>query len=114
VFYLSDDASDSSAINESAAAVTVPARTLDSLAANLKAARIRVIAGDAQGAEPEVLSGATHTLRMTEFVSLDCGNERRGEATYETCAKILADAGFEILRHHSRKHLMARNRHPVS
>lgn len=74
--------------------ITVTARTIDSLAPG---GPIKLICGDAEGAEPEVLMGATETLERTEYVSLCCSAERNGENTLDDCEELLKAHGFEIL-----------------
>jgi FkbM family methyltransferase len=112
-FNLAADDADSSIIgNGSARAVSVRGCRLDTLVPELGLERIRLIKCDAEGGEPEVLLGARETLQRTEFITLDCGYERSGERTLETCAGILRDGGFEIRRYQEtgRCNLVARNR----
>ncbi|MEJ0097274.1 MAG: hypothetical protein WDM84_04210 [Bauldia sp.] len=109
-FYLATDTADSSAVTPTAHEITIEAKTIDTMAAGLD--HVRAIVGDAEGSEPEALAGATKTLARTDFVSLDCGYERRGERTLETCEGILKAAGFDIIRRQDsrRCNLIARNR----
>lgn len=113
VFNLAADDADSSIIgNGSARTVSVRGCRLDTLVAELGLNRIRLIKCDAEGGEPEVLMGARETLRSTEFITMDCGFERSGERTLETCAGMLRDEGFDVLRYQEtgRCNLVARNR----
>jgi len=107
-FYLSTETADSSAINPSGESITIDAVTLDSVVSERKLDSIRLIAGDAEGAEPEVLLGAKYALTITDFVSLDCSYERRGEQTRDACTELLTSAGFVILNSNSRKHILAK------
>ena len=60
--------------------------------ANEKA--IRAIKMDAEGAEPEVLAGATRLLQGDLHIGIDAGCERQGEDTVEDCLRILESAGL--------------------
>lgn len=93
MLFVASESADSSLINMADKAERIETVTIDSL--NLE--RVRLICGDAEGAEPEVLEGAKDTLRRTDYVSLCCSAERRGERTLEACEALLADAGFEII-----------------
>ena len=70
---------------------------IDTLIKELGLKRIRLIVGDAEGAEPEVLEGARETLAITDYVSVSASAERNGESTGPMCEQILSDAGFEIV-----------------
>ena len=59
---------------------------------------IDLIVGDVEGHEPEVLMGATKTLKRCKYVSLDCGNERNGLDTINDTIKILKLNNFKILK----------------
>jgi FkbM family methyltransferase len=108
-FYQAPETSDTSAINQLGPPLTVDAYRLDTLVATRGIARLRLLVGDAEGAEPEVLEGASETLLRTEYFAMDCGYERRGERTLERCQQILGPLGFETVRV-SRNRLVARNR----
>ena len=75
----------------------VQAITIDALAKERDLERVKLIIGDAEGAEPEVLTGAMETLKRTDFVSVCASAERRGQRTLEACEKILKDASFDII-----------------
>ena len=81
------------------AEITVEARTLDEFAAGEGLGSVHLIKCDAEGAEPEVLAGATDLLQRTTWVTLDCGPERRGEPTIVECSEILRAAGFTVTQH---------------
>lgn len=85
---------DTSAFGNGPLRKLIPARRIDALA---RGRRIRLIVGDAEGAEPEVLAGATDVLRLTDYVSVSGSDERCGERTVDACDAILRDAGFEII-----------------
>lgn len=58
---------------------------------------IRGIKMDAEGAEPEVLAGATRTLECCQLIGIDAGAERIGEKTVNSCVSLLRQAGFQII-----------------
>ena len=59
---------------------------------------IDLIVGDVEGHEPEVLMGATETLKRCKYVSLDCSKERNGLDTINDTIKILELNNFKILK----------------
>lgn len=61
---------------------------------------VRVIKMDAEGAEPEVLMGATKTLVHCERIGIDAGAERMGESTADDCRRILLEAGLRLSPRH--------------
>jgi FkbM family methyltransferase len=99
-FYQKPETADTSAIMSDnladAPTITIPARKLDTIARDIDG-RIRLLVGDAEGGEPEVLEGATETLRRTDFVSVACNPERNGERTIDECTNILKAVGFSVL-----------------
>lgn len=94
-FYQAPENADTSAINVSDAPVQIEARRLDTILADTPG-RIRLLVGDAEGAEPEVLQGATDTLARTDVVAISAGYERNGESTVGAVWTILEAAGFVI------------------
>ncbi len=58
---------------------------------------IKLIKCDAEGAEPEVLRGASQTLRRTEWIAFDVGPERGNDDTYDECLEIVRESGFEVV-----------------
>ena len=60
---------------------------------------IKLLKVEAEGAEPEVLLGATKVLEKTIFVTIDCGFERgkKQESTEVEVVGILEKSGFCIL-----------------
>jgi len=96
-FYSSVAGADSSLIEPEISSDTlrVNAVALDDFTEQKGIDRIFLIKADAEGAEPEVLRGARATLARTSHVSIDCGPERKGERTFDTCQSILTAAGFE-------------------
>ena len=108
-FYQKPNSADTSAVNETAWPMVVAARRLDTVMAGYDG-RIKIIVGDAEGAEPEVLEGATETLKRTAFLSIAVGPERKGEMTYEPCRTIVEQNGFEIIPVANPRFLVARKR----
>lgn len=98
-FYSNVDEADSSGIQPEHFDTIIEQRavTLDSFTELMGIGEIKLIKCDAEGAEPEVLDGARGTLERTRFVAFDCGPERAGQPTFEECATLLKDVGFDIL-----------------
>lgn len=90
---------DTSVINASEKTVEATAIPLDVLtdSFDLRIREPHLIVGDAEGAEPEVLLGATETLKRTRYVSIRVGAERNGKCPGPECREILEQAGFTIL-----------------
>lgn len=97
-FYLNNDSGDSSLIgNEnSKTIIRVQVRTLDEVVDEIldNHELISLIKLEAEGSEPEVLEGATDTLKRTLYVTADLGPERFGETTYSHCRVLLQLHGF--------------------
>lgn len=90
--------------------IRVPAVKLDTFAQAHGLTKIRAFKLEAEGAEPEVLSGARETLPIIDYVAIDAGPERDGESTLTQCAQILQAAGFTMCSfNHRRMHVMFRN-----
>ena len=71
--------------------------------------RIDFLKIDGEGAEPEILQGATETLRRTAKISIDVGPERLGESTRKAVIEILEASGFSIVDHDGNCELIAEN-----
>jgi FkbM family methyltransferase len=95
--YIASDSADTSAFNVSPDLRTVACARIDTMIYERGISRVRLIVGDAEGAEPEVLLGAEKTLKITDYVSLCASAERCGERTLEACEALLAGAGFDII-----------------
>ena len=78
--------------------IKVHAVPLDLLAARGGWGEIALLKCDAEGAEPEVLRGATAVLARTRAVAIDTGPERLGMETHAPVAEILSAAGFRVFR----------------
>lgn len=74
-------------------------RSLDSVAAEIGLDDIAVLKIEAEGAEPEILKGATKALKSTAFVTVDCGFERglNKESTLVPVLNIMSEANFEVV-----------------
>ncbi len=59
-----------------------------------------VLKVEGEGAEPEILEGATGLLPFIDYVTVDCGPERgRQEAhTFVEVNALLVEAGFRLLQ----------------
>lgn len=97
-FYSAPNRADSSifAPSKEAVAIELPARRLDDLVSDAGIEDVALLKCDAEGAEPEVLQGATSVLARTRAVAVDTGPERAGEETGEAVAVVLEDAGFTV------------------
>lgn len=107
-FYIKSDSADTSAVNKVGEPVTLRVKRLDTVAEGVTGP-IKLLIGDAEGAEPEVLSGGIETLRRTEYVAIDAGYERSGSSTFDACSEILRPLGFDILNIDKYGRLLARN-----
>ncbi len=102
-FYSSPETADSSIIEVAGefCRVEVDAVTLDSA---LDASQLSNVQGtvifklEAEGAEPEVLEGATKTLTEVDWVAIDCGYERgpNKEHTVVETNTFMYDQGFRL------------------
>lgn len=81
---------------EAATRIELAARPLDDVIAPYGFARIDFIKCDAEGAEPEVLTGAAATLAITRNIVIDTGPEREGKRTHIEVERILNSHGFSV------------------
>jgi FkbM family methyltransferase len=95
--YLASESADTSVFNVTKDRFTANATRIDTMMRGRSIERVRLIIGDAEGAEPEALEGAAETLKITDYVSIRASAERCGESTLEACEAILARSGFDIL-----------------
>ena len=102
-FHDANDSGDSSIFHTSQAKSSRrrTTTTLDAAIEETAASRgaIRLLKLEAEGAEPEVLAGATETLGRTQFVTADVGPERGPEqkTTLIPVYEHLRDSGFEAV-----------------
>lgn len=112
-FYSSVKGADSSLIRPSIVdgAFTVRAVPLDRFAADQGIGEVHLLKADAEGAEPELLEGASETLARTRYVAIDCGPERMGRETAPEAVAFLAEKGFDArVLEGDRRIVFARNR----
>lgn len=83
--------------NNKSKPMTLEAERLDDIVADrIGDQPVRAFKMDAEGAEPEVLMGATRVLASCKRVGVDAGAERMGESTANDCRRILHEAGFKF------------------
>jgi FkbM family methyltransferase len=86
--------------NEYDDVLEIPAKRLDNLGIDLKSGRRVVLKIEAEGAEPEVLEGASGILSHIDYVTIDCGFERGKERadTFAATNTYLVDHGFRMVK----------------
>jgi FkbM family methyltransferase len=102
-FFLADNKGDSSVIephggySDIAIVSQVPLDELDAITSQREIFLLKI---EAEGFEPEVLKGASETLRKTKYVALDGGRERGPDqlSTIEECTNLLMKAGFQLVQ----------------
>lgn len=100
-FFISESLGDSSVIKPSAGGYVesiVQARPLDDLLSDAGLGRepVGILKVEAEGAEPEVLMGASLTLKRTRWVAIEGGPERNGTSTLPACTNLLVASGFAM------------------
>ena len=96
-FYIDNEGGNSSFVDfGTSESIKVDTKTLDSY--NIKK-NIKLFKIDAEGYEPEVLSGSKNTLKKTNFVSVDFGSERGANQnnTMVDVNNLLLQVGFELI-----------------
>ena len=96
-FYIDNEGGNSSFVDfGTSESIKVDTKTLDSF--NIKK-NIKLFKIDAEGYEPEVLSGSKNTLKKTAFVSVDFGSERGANQnnTMVDVNNLLLQVGFELI-----------------
>jgi FkbM family methyltransferase len=89
---------------------TVSCTTLDAIYKEyLGNKSIFLIKCEAEGLEPEVLTGGAQMLLNTKYVCCDTGPERAGESTFEKANKILTDFNFRFIAGNSIRNLYLNN-----
>ena len=89
---------------------TISCTTLDAIYKEyLGNETIFLIKCEAEGLEPEVLSGGSQMLLNTKYVCCDTGPERAGESTFEKTNKILTDLNFRFIQGNSTRNLYLNN-----
>jgi hypothetical protein len=99
LFYHANETGDSSLLppDLSRPSEVIHVRTLDSLISEFQITEIHILKVEAEGAEPEILEGASNALKISKYVTADLGPERGiGQTrTYQECQVLLVLAGFE-------------------
>lgn len=97
-FYVNDEFASSSFIEppEYTNIINIPAATLSD---QFPTEKIRLLKLEAEGAEPEVLQGASGVLNRIDYISADVGPERgvAEEDTRDFVVNFLSNAGFELI-----------------
>ena len=100
--YSNPESADSSVFEGggSSSRIEVPAVVLDGVVDLAGVSGTVVIKIEAEGAEPEVLEGATKTLSAVDWVTVDCGYERGKQKahTFVETNVLLQDLGFRLQR----------------
>ncbi len=100
-FYSKPQSADSSLVSfdQNSEKFPVEAIPLDEFIEAEKVQSIRILKVEGEGAEPEILQGATKALKCTDYVSVDCGCERGEEqqATVVGVTNILQANGFTLI-----------------
>lgn len=100
-FFNSNDTGDSSIFkpHESVRPIKIQSTTLDKELTELGISQIALIKLEAEGAEPEILLGATETLKVTKFITADLGPERgiAQERTFTEVYAILKENGYDLI-----------------
>ncbi|MDR6757762.1 FkbM family methyltransferase [Mycoplana sp. BE70] len=100
-FYSKPNTADSSVFETEAYSEVraVPAMPLDHYVKRNGIEHIAVLKIEAEGAEPEILAGAAHSLEIARYLTVDCGFERGKEnsSTVVEVLNIATSAGYEVL-----------------
>ena len=99
--YSKGESADSSLIpiNDYDSLVVVKTKTLDEYIEERSIEEIEILKVEAEGAEPEVLQGASEALRKTRYVAADCGGERgveRQHTVLDICNRLYP-LGFTMI-----------------
>ena len=65
---------------------------------NLEIKKVKILKLEAEGFEPEILSGIGNRIEDIEYIAIDGGYERgkKEEQTFTTITNFLINNGFEI------------------
>lgn len=109
-FYAYPEGADSSLIEPETWSdkYTVPTRRLDALLADNGITRVDLMKCDAEGAEPEVLRGASGILPLVKVLVVDVSPERNGVSTAAACEEILLASGARVEYFHKGRILVAK------
>ena len=95
-FYLAPDKADSSIFSVSETKIRRRGVKISTFMQEQNITHIDFIKCDAEGAEPEVLMGASDVADKIGVLAIDTGAERDGERTGQACEDILNGWGFRV------------------
>ena len=99
-FYVLDEGADSSLIkmNNYKNIISVKCTTLDKILKKINK-NVKLLKIDAEGAEPEVLSGLNKFKNRIKYISIEAGPERgiKEISTFKKSNKILSSKNFELI-----------------
>lgn len=95
-------------INDYDGVVEIPAKRLDQIDLEIPTGHKVVLKIEAEGAEPEVLEGASGILSHIDYVTIDCGYERgkEGAHTFAETNRFLVDHGFRVTKANFKRMIM--------
>lgn len=98
-FFEENDSGDSSLFGENLNSIQINTDTIDNVLELNKINKIKFLKLEAEGAEPEILFGATKSLKKIEFISVDVGPERgiENKKTATEVNEILTNNGFKLI-----------------
>jgi FkbM family methyltransferase len=105
-FFLSNETGDSTLIEgpHESTKTLVKCLTLDSIIDELKLEKIKLFKLEAEGAEPEILSGCSNeNYKKIEYITVDAGYERgkNAEATLVEVCNFLFKLGFNLINYNN-------------
>lgn len=99
-FFLSDEFGDSSLLQPKNfnKKIVIESTTLDLIINKIKK-KIKLIKIEAEGSEPEILTGLRKYIDQVEYITIDCGFERgvKQESTIVECANYLMNNKFKMI-----------------
>ena len=99
-FFIATSQGDSSLIEprEYQEIIKVEVITLQELMNELEIKKVKILKLEAEGFEPEILSGIGNRIKDIEYIAIDGGYERgkKEEQTFTTITNFLINNGFEI------------------
>lgn len=106
-FFGRNDTADSSLFrcDSSEESQLIEVKRLDSVMNSLSdVKRIKLLKVDGEGAEPEILFGATDTIKKVDYISVDVGPERHGQQnTLVEVFNFLLEHGFILVRFNEKR-----------
>jgi len=100
-FYIKSDTADSSLfeIEDYSEIVKIELKPLDDVFSEIQIDSCAILKVEAEGAEPEVLKGASEALKKTKYVVVDAGPERglSQESTIMEVVPLMLNHGFDFI-----------------